>query len=384
MDALNGGVRAEQVGLAGAGAAPRTSTPATAPSAGASTTVVPDSAALDLGVADAEAGTSVRALCGPVAHAFIMGPRATSPRAGRSRGDVLESGKRRTESRDSPCPEPRLTDRLAVPGNRDSPCPGTATACPEPRLAASVRAGWGENGVPWDGHRSRRRRAGRGGCRTGRRTGRSRLAPQLGQPAAGALGRSGAAATPGTARTPAAAACIHPSDRSRAADGRRAASRRSPAGRPVARAATQRVQQPTVRPSRRQASPLRTPTALDEVSRDVLRRLEEPLVVGAAADGAAVPLREQPDLLHLRAHLPAQEPAAQRGDPPTEAGDRVPERRPVAVFPSLAAELELVALVGADVGVVAREGDQCTHVRILTHPDDIRRAAARLQLGARW
>src|SRR4029079_18976480 len=103
--------------------------------------------------------------------------------------------------------------------------------------------------------------------------------------------------------------------------------------------------------------------------------LEEPLVVRAAAGAAAVPLRDQPHLLHPRPDLAAQDAAAERGEPPAEPGDRVPERRPVAVAAPLAVELELVPLVGADVGVVARGGDQRGHGHIMYYCDASGRGA---------
>src|SRR4051812_40843949 len=61
--------------------------------------------------------------------------------------------------------------------------------------------------------------------------------------------------------------------------------------------------------------------------------------------------------------LAAEKAAAQLGDPPAEAGDRGPEGGAVTVAAAAAVELELVAVVRADVGVVAREGDRFAHFR---------------------
>ena len=314
--------------------------------------------------------------------------RLTAVKAGLT---AVKRGTRRGEMRDSPCRKRRLALREG----------GLS-------FGGACRTG-GRRGCPGPGRRSPCRRAGPGGCRTGRRTVRRSSRRSSCSTPPGCSGGRGAAATPAAGRTPTAGPTRRrpvsrrlPARRLRAVPGRaepglrlavpgrravpgpRPEPRRAEAGGRVGRGrdAAAATPRPTV-PADVPAHPLRTPAALDEVPRHVLRRLEEPLVVGAAAGAAAVPLREQPHLLHPRPDLPAQDPAAERREPAAEPGDRVPERRPVAVAAPLAVELELVALVRADVGVVAREGDQRGHGQIMIYRNDIGRAAVRLQLGAR-
>ncbi len=295
--------------------------------------------------------------------------------------------------RDSPWRNARLTRAEATTrrsgtathrtGNDDSPWRNARLTVAERathRLAGVPHCG--QNGVPWDGAPQPLHAGGARGLPHWAQNRPAAAAPQLGAARrAGRTGGRGGAATPAAARTRAA------QGRTRAAAGRtRAAGPYPGCGGPYPgcagpnpvrrpepglgraelglRAERGRRDTPgttgcTVVPADVATDPLRTPAALHEVPGHVLRGLDEPLVVGAPAGAAAVPLREQPDLLNPRPDLPTQQPAAQRGDPAAEAGDRVPERRPVAVATPLAAELELVALVRADVGVVAGEGDQC-------------------------
>jgi hypothetical protein len=105
-----------------------------------------------------------------------------------------------------------------------------------------------------------------------------------------------------------------------------------------------------------------------ELFGDVFGRLPQPLVVRDATGAAAAVLREHADLLDPRPELAAEKAAAQLGDPPAEAGDRGAEGGAVTVAAAAAVELELVAVVRADVGVVARERHRFGHFRPFPHP----------------